>query len=33
MVMTVLEEHSGSVYTGHKMMEAVGLGLSTQAIR
>jgi len=24
MVMNVLEEHSGCVYTGHQMMEAVG---------
>jgi len=24
MVMNVLEEHSGSVYTGHQMMAAVG---------
>jgi len=26
MVMNVLEEHFGSVYTGHQMMEAVGPG-------
>jgi hypothetical protein len=25
-VMNVLEEHFGSVYTGHQMMEAVGPG-------
>jgi hypothetical protein len=26
MIMNVLEEHSGSIYTGHQMMEAVGSG-------
>jgi len=26
MVMKVLEEHFGSVYTGHPMMEALGPG-------
>jgi len=26
MVMNVLEEHSVSIFTGHQMMEAVGLG-------
>jgi len=26
MVMNVLEEHFGSVYMGHQMMEAVGPG-------
>jgi len=26
MVMNVLEEHFGSVHTGHQMMEAVGPG-------
>ena len=26
MVMNVLEEHFGSVYRGHQMMEAVGPG-------
>jgi len=26
MVMDVLEEHSGSVYMGHQMMEALGPG-------
>jgi len=26
MVMNVVEEHFGSVYMGHQMMEAVGVG-------
>jgi len=31
MVMNVLEDHFGSVYTGHQMMEAIGPGQNFSA--